>query len=72
MDTDDVRPVHWVGSARRDLKTFPKAVQRDIGQSLFAAQCGESYPSVKTLKGFKGASVLEIVAPFDTDTYRAV
>jgi len=64
--------VRWVGSALRDLKEFPRAVQRDIGQALFAAQCGETYPSVKALKGFKGGSVLEIVAPFDTDAYRAV
>lgn len=68
----DVRPVHWVGSARRDLKGFPRAVQRDIGQALYAAQQGETYPSAKALKGFAGASVLEIVAPFETDTYRAV
>ncbi len=71
VDTD-VRPVRWVGSARRDLKTFPRGVQRDIGQAPCAAQCGETYPSVKALKGFPGASVLEIVAPFETDTYRAV
>ena len=43
-----------------------------IGQALYAAQCGEAYPSVKALKGFAGASVLEIVAPFETDTYRTV
>ena len=69
---DAVRPVRWVGSALRDLKTFPRAVQRDIGLALFAAQCGEAYPSIKALKGVKGASVLEIVAPFDSDTYRTV
>lgn len=47
-------------------------MQRDISQALFAAQRGETYLSVKALKGFKGASVLEIVAPFDSNTYRAV
>ena len=62
-----MRPVRWVGSALRDLKGFPRAVQRDIGQALYAAQCGETYPSIKALKGFQGASVLEIVAPFETD-----
>ena len=67
-----VRPVRWVGSARTALKAFPRAVQRAIGQALYAAQCGETYPSVKPLKGFHGASVLEIVAPFETDAYRAV
>ena len=61
-----------MGSSRRDLKAFPRAVQRDIGQALFAAQRGEEYPSVKALKGFGGRTVLEIVAPFDSNAYRAV
>jgi len=65
-------PVEWVGSSRRDLKAFPRAVQRDVGQALFAAQCGGEYPSVKALKGFGGRTVLEIVAPYRSDAYRAV
>jgi phage-related protein len=65
-------PVEWVGSSRKDLKAFPRPVQRDIGQALFAAQCGHEYPSVKALKGFGGRTVLEIIAPFDSNTYRAV
>ena len=64
--------VRWVGSSRRDLRTFPKSVQRHIGQALYAAQCGEEYPSNKALRGFGGRSVFEIVAPYDADTYRAV
>ena len=66
------QPVRWVGSALRDLREFPRAVQREIGQALYAAQCGEDHPSVKALKGFQGSSVLKIVALFETDTYRTV
>jgi phage-related protein len=51
---------------------FPKPVQRHIGQALFAAQCGEEYPTTKALKGFGGRSVLEIVADHESDTWRAV
>ena len=54
------------------MKTFPRDVQRDIGQALYAAQRGEEYPSVKALKGFGGRSVLEIVAGTATGTYRTV
>lgn len=68
----ELKPVRWVGSARRDLKTFPKSVQRDVGQALYATQCGDEYPSVKALKGFGGRSVLEIVANDATATYRTV
>ena len=39
---------------------------------LYAAQKGDTDPAAKPLKGFGGASVMEIVAPFDGDTWRAV
>lgn len=61
-----------MGSSRRDLKTFPRSVQREVGQALYAAQCGEEYLSVKALKGFGGRSVLEIVARYAGDSYRTV
>jgi phage-related protein len=51
---------------------FPKSVRREVGQALYAAQCGEDYPSVKVLKGFGGRSVLEIVSLHDTNAFRAV
>jgi len=67
-----LKPVRWVGSSRRDLRAFPAPVRRDIGQALYAAQWGEEYPSVKGLQGFGGRSVLEIVALYAGNTYRAV
>ena len=68
----ELKPVRWVGSSRRDLRGFPAPVRRDIGQALYAAQWGEEYPCVKALQGFGGRCVLEIVAPYAGDTYRAV
>ena len=61
-----------MGSSRRDLRGFPAAVRRDIGQALYAAQQGETDPAAKPLKGFGGRSVLEIVADHEGDTWRAV
>ena len=66
------RPVIWIGSSRRDLKTFPPSVRRDIGYALYAAQQGETDPSAKPLRGFGGASVLEIVTQHRGDTWRTV
>jgi phage-related protein len=66
------KPVRWVGASRKELKSFPKSVQREIGQALYAAQRGEEYPSAKALKGFGGRSVLEIVALGEAATFRAV
>lgn len=67
-----LQPVYWVGSAKEDLKAFPRPVVREIGRALTFAQLGGKHPAAKPLKGFTGASVLEIVENFDGDTYRAV
>ncbi len=64
--------MRWVGSSRDDLKEFPKDVQRRVGGALWDAQIGRKAPFAKPLKGFGGASVLEIADDFDGDTYRAV
>lgn len=66
------RPLVWIGSTRRDVRAFPRAVRRDLGHALYAAQEVEVDPSAKPLSGFGGASVLEIVAQHRGDTWRAV
>ncbi len=66
------RPLVWIGSSRRDLRNFPREVRRSIGNALHAAQQGETDPAAKPLKGFAGRSVLEIIADFRGDTWRAV
>jgi phage-related protein len=72
MSVETLKPIRWVGSSLRDLKSFPSEVRSDVGFALYAAQKGEMDPSAKPLKGFGGASVIEIVAPFAGDTWRAV
>jgi len=66
------RPVLWMGSSRRDLRSFPLQVRREIGQALYTAQQGEVDPAAKPLRGFGGGSVMEIVAGYRGDTWRAV
>ena len=43
-----------------------------MGMALYAAQQGETDPAAKPLKGFGGASVLEIVAKDEGGAWRAV
>ncbi len=69
---DEPKPLRWVGSSHDDLKSFPAEVRRDIGYALYAAQMGDTDPAAKPMKGFAGASVMEIVAPFFGNTWRAV
>lgn len=54
------------------MRSFPRSVRREIGIALYAAQEGDTDPAAKPLKGFGGASVLEIVAEERGGTWRAV
>jgi phage-related protein len=67
-----MKPLKFVGSSKKDLSSFPETVKKDIGHSLFVAQEGGRAPGVKTLQGFGGGSVVEIVEDHDGDTYRCV
>lgn len=66
------KPVEFMGSSRRDLREMPKEISRSIGVALFEVQEGEKPPNAHPMKGYRGASVLEIVEDYDTNTYRAV
>jgi phage-related protein len=62
----------WIGSAKTDLVQFPPVVIREVGHALYLAQLGDRHSSAKPLKGFGGATVLEVVESHDGNTYRAV
>lgn len=72
MDSRSLKPLAWVGSAYADLSALPREVQHVTGQALEEAQRGNKHPDAKPLKGFGGAGVLEIVADFGGNAYRAV
>lgn len=67
-----MKPLFWVASSKKDLKSLPEKVQDSFGYALHVAQRGEKHDDAKPLKGFGGASVLEVVDNFDGDTFRAV
>lgn len=68
---EELRPVYWIRSSKRDLKSFPEEVQDVMGFGLYMAQVGEKHISAKRLKGM-GSGVMEIVENHDGDTYRAI
>ena len=70
MDAD--KELIWVGSSKEDLSAFPDDVKLVMGFALRVAQNGGKHVRAKSLKGYKGAGILEIVDDFDGDTYRAV
>jgi phage-related protein len=72
MKKPTMKLVKWMGSSLKDLKKFPEDVQHNIGYAIEWAQHGDKHSSAKALKGFGGASVLEVIEDHDGDTYRAV
>jgi phage-related protein len=72
INTDMLKPLKFVSHSKKDLSDFPDPVKQDIGHALFIAQEGGRAASVKTLQGFGGGSIVEIVEDHDGDTYRCV
>ena len=67
-----LKPVVWIGSAKKDLSSFPDVVKETMGYALYMAQAGQKHPDARPLKGFGDAGVLEIVEDDDGGTYRGV
>jgi phage-related protein len=66
------RDIIWVASSLEDLRRFPEPVQKVVGFALFQAQCGGKHLQARTLKGFGGAGVLEIIEDLDGNAFRTV
>jgi phage-related protein len=71
-DEPPLKPVIWVGRTLKDLREFPEPVQDHMGYALYVAQRGGKHRDAKTLKGFGGAGVLEVISDYRGDTFRAV
>jgi len=63
------RPLHWVGSSKRDLLAFPADAVDDFGYGLGVVQLGGHPPAAKPWKG-EGPGVYELVEDVRGDTYR--
>jgi phage-related protein len=51
---------------------MPHPVRSAMAYAIYLAECGDKHPDAKPLRGFGGASVLEMIDDYDGDTYRAV
>jgi phage-related protein len=65
-----MRELIFLGNSLEAIREFPDEVKQDIGYALHFAQEGKAHHKAKPFKGYSG--VMEIVAPFKKDTYRAV
>lgn len=71
-ETGTLKLVTWLGPTRKVLRDFPKRVRDTVGFALYHAQKGAKHESAKSLRGFGGAGVLEVVENHEGNTYRAV
>jgi phage-related protein len=60
-DGPPLKPVIWVGSSLEDLREFPEPVQEHVGYALYVAQRGGKHRDTKTLSGFRGAAIVEVI-----------
>jgi len=65
------KPLHWVGSSKKDLLAFPHEVVDDLGYALSVVQHGGTPPSAKAWKG-EGPGVFELVEDHRGNAFRAV
>jgi phage-related protein len=65
------KPLHWVGSSKRDFLAFPEPVKDEMGNALGLAQFGGKHPFAKPWKGH-GPGLFELIEDHDGNTYRAV
>jgi phage-related protein len=65
-------PILWVASSKRDFLEMPENVVDDFGFCLYEAQKGKHPKIGKILKGFGGASVIELVRDHADGTFRCV
>lgn len=66
------KEIEFLHDTKKVLRSFPGTVRLVMGQALFNAQCGDKHEKAKPLKGFGGASVLEICERGQNATYRVV
>jgi phage-related protein len=70
-ETPVLRPLVWMGNAKRNLQSFPKGAQKLIGDELQLIQFGGMPRDAKPFKGI-GSGVFEIALRFEGDAYRTV
>jgi phage-related protein len=66
-----MRPISWLGAARKDFEKFPPPVQLHCRLALAVAAEGGKADIAKPMRGL-GSGVFEIALPFRGDAFRVV
>ena len=66
-----MKPVHFVGTARKDLAAFPESARRHAGQDLFLVQLGREPADFKPMPTV-GSGAFEIRVRDETGAFRVI
>jgi phage-related protein len=72
MDPNRLRPVIWIGSSLKDLKSMPEAIRKEFGHSLRDIQKGRDPGNTKPLRHLGESGISEIVVDDRAGTFRTV
>jgi phage-related protein len=65
------KPLHFIGSSKKDLRGMPEEVQDVFGSALLDAQFGDVPDGARAFGEGMPHEVMKLVEDFDGDTYRA-
>ena len=69
---EELKPLLWVASSKKDLMDMPKDVRADFGHGLWEAQSGNMPGIGKVMRGFGSADIVELVLDAEEGTFRTV
>jgi phage-related protein len=71
MGEADRKPLHFIGSSKKDLREMPEEVQDVFGSALLDAQYGDHPEGARPFGEGIPREVMKLVEDFHGDTYRA-
>src|SRR5688500_7599456 len=71
-ETEEEKPLFWIGRSYDDLLDCPAEVRRTFGFALGLAQQAGKFVDAKPLQGFGGAGVLDVLEDWQGGTFRCV
>jgi phage-related protein len=71
MDSNPRKPLHFIGSSKKELQNMPEDVQDVFGSALLDAQYGDHPRGARLFGEAIPREVMKLVEDHDGDTYRA-
>jgi phage-related protein len=70
MNPPGRKPLHFIGSAKKELRAMPESVQDVFGSALLDAQYGDHPTGARPFGEGLPREVMKLVEDFDGDTFR--